>query len=167
MISLPFFSVSVPFYWYASIASLLMFTVIAIIWFKKFWDVFAPVQDADSTMITPPQSKFLQNLYTFSYDIMSNAIWRTVMYLIVVIILVTVSILHLVSHKKVFGDNQMLVNLNYSQIERCSDFSHERDSRGHGNTTFDIDEIIDLSKYEYSSCLNSWVRLIDKCGTLI
>lgn len=88
---------STMFYVYTSISAVLMFAVLVIIWYKKIWDIFAPVLDADPTMIRPPDSRFNRKVYGFSYNIMSSAIWRTIIYLFVVTILFTVSLLHLVS----------------------------------------------------------------------
>lgn len=74
----------------------MMFTFAFVVWFKKIWDYFRPALEADASMTKPPESRCLRALYEFSFDIMSNAIWRTVIYLLVVIVLVSVSLLHLV-----------------------------------------------------------------------
>lgn len=73
-----------------------MFAIVPFVWFKKIWDFFKPVHDADASMAIPPKNCILLALYGFSFDIMSNAIYRTLIYLFVVIILVVVSLLHLV-----------------------------------------------------------------------
>lgn len=85
------------FFVYTSISAVLMFALVVIIWYKKIWDIFSPVLDADPTMIRPPNSSFNRKIYGFSYNIMSSAIWRTIIYLFVVSILFIVSLLHLVS----------------------------------------------------------------------
>lgn len=79
-----------------------MSSILVIIWFKKIWDVMAPVLDVDPTMIQPPASGFGRKLYGFSYNIMSSAVWRTIIYLLVVSILFTVSLLHLVRKRDNF-----------------------------------------------------------------
>lgn len=73
-----------------------MIAFVILIWFKKLWDYFRPTQDTDASMTTPPDNRFLKRLYDFSFDIMSHAMWRMAIYVMVVIILVAVSLLHLV-----------------------------------------------------------------------
>lgn len=75
----------------------MMASFVVIVWFKKIWDYFKPLHEFDSSMTIPPRNRYLKALYEFSFDIMSNAVWRMAMYLFVVIILVVVSLLHLVS----------------------------------------------------------------------
>lgn len=75
---------------------MLIFAIVPLVWFKKVWDYVKPVHDLDSSLTVPPKNRFVKALYEFSFDIMSNAVWRTLIYLFVVIILVVVSLLHLV-----------------------------------------------------------------------
>lgn len=91
-----FCSVSIEFYMYTTVSTFLMFLLSALIWFKKLWDYFSPALESAPGNVNPPSNKFLHMIYNFSFYIMSSAIWRTLIYLQVVIILVTVSILHLV-----------------------------------------------------------------------
>lgn len=84
------------FYWCTALSTLLMIAFVILVWFKKLWDYFRPTQDADFSMTTPPDNRFLKWLYDFSFDIMSHAVWRMAIYVMVVIILVAVSLLHLV-----------------------------------------------------------------------
>lgn len=81
---------------YTTVSTFLMFLLSALIWFKKLWDYFSPALESAPGNVNPPSNKFLHMIYNFSFYIMSSAIWRTLIYLQVVIILVTVSILHLV-----------------------------------------------------------------------
>lgn len=113
-----------------------MFSLCSIIWFKKLWDYFSPVLESDSNTVVPPSNKFLQLTYNFSFNIMSNAMWRTFIYLLVVSVLVTVSMLHL--------------------IEECMEFANAN-TQGHDGISGDWKAISDLSELEFSSCLNSWV----------
>lgn len=76
-----------------------MIAFVILIWFKKLWDYFRPTQDADVSMTTPPDNRFLKWIYDFSFEIMSHAVWRMAIYVMVVIILVSVSLLHLVRNK--------------------------------------------------------------------
>lgn len=121
---------NIAFYWYTFVSSFLMLILNAIIWFKKLWDFFSPVLECEPHMVNPPQNKILRRVYDFSFNIMSNAIWRTLIYLFVVMMLVTVSMLHL--------------------ADEC---------RGYENINKGVDsnEIIDQSPHELSSCINPWV----------
>lgn len=74
-----------------------MFSFLPLVWFKKAWDFIKPLNGFDSSMTIPPRSKIAKTLYKCSFYIMSKAIWRTVIYLLIVAILVVVSLLHLVS----------------------------------------------------------------------
>lgn len=85
------------FYWCTAVATLVMFSFIPLVWFKKLWDYMKPVDDYDASLTVPPEKRIFKILYEFSFDIMSNAIARTIIYLLIVMILVTVSLLHLVS----------------------------------------------------------------------
>lgn len=87
------------FYWLTTVSTLMMLLFAILVWFKKAWDFIKPVHENDSSMTIPPQNRYLKALYDFSFDIMSHAVWRTIIYLNVVIILVTVSLLHLVRIK--------------------------------------------------------------------
>lgn len=73
-----------------------MFSLVLLVWFKKIWDYIMPSHEADSNVTTPPANRILKALYDFSFDIMSNALGRTIMYLFVVIITVVASLIHLV-----------------------------------------------------------------------
>jgi hypothetical protein len=88
------------FYWCTAVSTLMMFTFAFVVWFKKIWDLFMPSLESDASMAIPPGNRWLRALYGFSYDVMSNAVWRTVIYLFVVIILVIVSLLHLVRNAR-------------------------------------------------------------------
>jgi hypothetical protein len=85
------------FYWCTAMSTLLMFSFVPLVWFKKIWDYMKPVHDYDASLTVPPVNRILRKLYEFSFEIMSNAIFRTIIYLLVVVILVIVSLLHLVS----------------------------------------------------------------------
>lgn len=84
------------FYWCTTVSTLLIFALVPFVWFKKVWDFFRPSQEIDASKTIPPKNRALLALYEFSFDIMSNAVYRTLIYLFVVIILVVVSLLHLV-----------------------------------------------------------------------
>lgn len=51
---------------------------------------------SDISKAFPPKQRTLKTIYDFSFDIMSIAWLRTVIYLVTVLLLVIVSILHLV-----------------------------------------------------------------------
>ncbi|CRL06898.1 CLUMA_CG019587, isoform A [Clunio marinus] len=84
------------FYWCTTVSALLIIAIVPFVWFKKIWDFIKPVHDSDGSMVVPPRNRLLKALYDFSFDIMSNAYWRTAIYLVVVIVLTVVSLLHLV-----------------------------------------------------------------------
>lgn len=84
------------FYWCTIVSTLMMLTFATLIWFKKVWDFIKPVHENDASMTIPPENRYLKALYDFSFDIMSKAVWRTIIYLCITMILVTVSLLHLV-----------------------------------------------------------------------
>ncbi|KAL7049608.1 hypothetical protein ACKWTF_003787 [Chironomus riparius] len=126
-------SMSAMFFVYTSISAILMFALVVIIWYKKIWDIFSPVLDADPTMIRTPDSSFNRKIYGFSYNIMSSAIWRTIIYLFVVSILFVVSLLHL--------------------IEGCSDYIKEAETQERSNVSYHDDSIF---TDDYPLCLNSW-----------
>jgi hypothetical protein len=80
-----------------ALSTLLMFSVLPLVWFKKVWDFIKPLNDHDASLTVPPRNAIAKALYKCSFYIMSKAIWRTAIYLLVVSILVVVSLLHLVS----------------------------------------------------------------------
>jgi hypothetical protein len=85
------------FYWTTATTTLLLFAIVPLVWFKKIWDYVKPSHEFDASLTVPPKKNtYLRALYEFSFDIMSNAVWRTIIYLFIVIILVIVSLLHLV-----------------------------------------------------------------------
>lgn len=86
------------FYWCTGVSTLLMISLVLLVWFKKIWDYVMPSHEADSNVTTPPANRILKALYDFSFDIMSNALGRTIMYTFVVIITVVASLIHLVRH---------------------------------------------------------------------
>lgn len=146
------------FFVYTSISAVLMFGLLVIIWYKKIWDIFAQVLDSDPTMIRPPDSRFNRKIYGFSYNIMSSAIWRTIIYLFVVSILFTVSLLHLVSFNATTCAVILidLICFIYLQIEGCNDYIREVEESGRSNHSY-FDDVPNTNHYPL--CLNSWVRL--------
>lgn len=84
------------FYWCTTVSTLLIFALIPLVWFKKFWDYIKPPHETDASLATPPDNRYLKVLYEFSFDIMSKAVYRTLIYLLILSILVIVSLLHLV-----------------------------------------------------------------------
>lgn len=84
------------FYFYTTLSSLLMFLCVGIVWFKKIWDFLKPPNENDSSITVPPVKRICKALYEFSFDIMTSVVWRTTLYLFIVVTLVTVSLLHLV-----------------------------------------------------------------------
>lgn len=78
-------------------STLLMFSFVPLVWFKKMWDYIKPVHEFDASLTVPPVNRIFKLLYKFSFDIMSKAVLRTIIYLVIVSILVIVSLLHLVS----------------------------------------------------------------------
>lgn len=146
------------FFVYTSISAVLMLGLLVIIWYKKIWDIFATVLDADPTMIRSPDSRFNRKIYGFSYNIMSSAFWRTIIYLFVVSILFVVSLLHLVSDFLQCYNMCRISHwfeLLYLQIEGCSDYIRETETHGRKNVTYESKREI---LQEYPLCLNSWVR---------
>lgn len=122
-----------------------MLTFVVLVWFKKVWDFVKPAtQEADASMTIPPENRYLKALYDFSFDIMSNALWRTIIFLLVVIILVVVSLLHLVRNSSSNAVESNYINSLCSQVECGVEFSND-----------DKDSLLD---HAFSACLHSWVR---------
>lgn len=149
------------FYWCTTVSTLLIFALVPLVWFKKVWDFCRPSHETDASKTIPPKNRALLALYEFSFDIMSNAVYRTLIYLFVVIILVVVSLLHLVRNCSLLASQRVLCAIEqqknaikssclHSQVE-CSDEASGKHQE---------------SREHRLPCLNSWVvkwnsRLID------
>lgn len=144
------------FYWCTSVSTLLMLIFLILVWFKKFWDYSRPHDDLDASQTIPPLNRSLKALYGFSFDIMSNAVWRTIIYLLVVFILVNVSLLNLVRNWAAWmfiieisavSKNSISITSSslHLQVECSVEISNNNDPFEHRS---------------YSSCFHSWVRLV-------
>lgn len=100
----------------------------------------------DISIAVPPQNRLLKSIYDFSFDVMSNALLRTLIYLVTVVMLVIVSILHLVRSNRIVWNviklfYNFLLLIRSPQVECSNEYSN--DELG-----------------SFSSCLNSWVILL-------
>jgi len=138
-------------YWNNSISIIVMFVFIPIVWFKKMWDYLRPVSDSDPSIVVPPRQRLLRGLYEFSFDIMSNAVWRTILYVLVVGILVNASLLHLVGlpHQNTLIELfTIFFSILPAQIE-CSCSDYELNANDPTGMRF------------YPTCVNSWVMSVN------
>lgn len=116
-----------------------------LVWFKKIWDYFKPANENDTSLTVPPENRFFKALYEFSFDVMTSAVWRTLIYLFVVMTLVVVSLLHLVK------DNLIPVRITLKLICLCFQVECSEEYSSDDN---------DFDTRNYSSCIHAWVSEI-------
>lgn len=87
------------YFWMIMLLSgLVLFCFIPITWFKKLWDIYTPYSSEDLLRIRKPRNLVLRKLYDFSNSVMGSFAFRTIIYLVTIVILVTCSLVYLVSN---------------------------------------------------------------------
>lgn len=87
------------YFWMIMVLSgLMLFCFIPITWFKKLWDIYTPYSSEDLLRIRKPRNPVLRKLYDFSNNVMGSFAFRTIIYLVTIVILVTCSLVYLVSN---------------------------------------------------------------------
>lgn len=79
------------------VSGVILLVAIPITWFKKLWDVYTPYSSEDLLKVRRPQHAILRMLYNFSDKIMESFTSRTIIYVTIILLLVTCSLIYLVS----------------------------------------------------------------------
>jgi hypothetical protein len=100
-----------------------MLSILPIVWFKKFWDFLKSENRINDVSIAIfPRNRYLKSIYDFSFDIMSNATLRIIIYLVNVLILVIVSLLHLVRDNQTHSHHEKMCTSNSSSWKNVINF---------------------------------------------
>lgn len=84
-------------YWTLNgIVFLVLFIILAIIWFKKLWVLLSPVNEDEPRRIDLPQNQLLRLLFKMSKAMVCSAFTRFVIYFMCVCVLISSALIHLV-----------------------------------------------------------------------
>lgn len=126
-------------------SAVILCTFIPITWFKKLWVVLRRPTEDDITMVHPPKNRFLLYFFDLSRDIMKNAISRIAMYITMVTLLTTCSLIHLVNRKCTMQNCIIFEIFIFVALQvEC----YETGEAKPNPTEYDIN---------YTPCLNPWV----------
>ncbi|XP_039448978.1 adenylyl cyclase X E-like isoform X1 [Culex pipiens pallens] len=78
------------------VSGVILLVAIPITWFKKLWDVYTPYSSEDLLKVRRPQHAILRMLYNFSDKIMESFTSRTIIYVTIILLLVTCSLIYLI-----------------------------------------------------------------------
>lgn len=78
------------------VAFVILITIVALSWFRKFWIMRTPVTEDDDLHCYEPKNRVWKSLYQASFHLSNGAGIRTTLYLIIINLLVLTSLLHMV-----------------------------------------------------------------------